>query len=300
MRFSLDRLWVTAFLLLPVILSCTPAAERSDQLAERSDQLAELGGKPDWPDPPVKLLILGTFHFQDAGLDSYRPDHDIDILSPERQHEVEEMVRRLVEFQSNKVAVEWPPSDQSYLDSLYQIYREGDLELPSDETFQLGFRVAAELGHGRLHAVDAKRRFYEPWVDPDEYAEKHGQEEWLDPDLWEIYERHHKYNDLRKTKTTLSEHLIYLNEPEQLYRSHGQYVIGNFEVGGEGDFPGVDAKTAWYNRNLKIFANIQRIADFDGDRVLLIIGNGHVPILRHVTQASPQFELEEVESVLGG
>jgi hypothetical protein len=57
--------------------------------------------------------------------------------------------------------------------------------------------------------------------------------------------------------------------------------------------------TAWYNRNLRIFRNLQRITDGPDERLLLLIGGGHVPILRHCAQASPEYELVEVTEYLG-
>ncbi len=264
-----------------------------------SGQAEESGWPPVWPEPPVKLLIVGTFHFSDPGLDSYRPKHDVDVLSPKRQSELAGLLERLASFRPNKIAVEWPYSKQASLDQRYTAYRTGSLELSPDEIDQIAFRLAARLGHARLYAVDAKRRFYEPWIDPDEYAIAHGQEDWLAPGVWDLYERQHTFEDALKTRQTLIEHLLYLNTEERALRSHGQYLIGNFAVGSGEDYPGVDSKTAWYNRNLKIFANIQRTADLEGDRILLLIGSGHLAILRHAAQASPQFELVDVAEVLG-
>lgn len=259
---------------------------------------ADEAAGPEWPGPPVELAILGTFHFKDAGLDSYRPQHDVDILSPERQAEVAALVERLAGFRPNKIAVEWPVADQAGLDRRYAAYRAGGSPPSPDELEQLGFRLAAALGHQRVWAVDAKRRFYEPWVDPDEYAAAHGQEGRLDGPLWELYERQLRYEDELKTRMPLADYLLRINSPEQLALSHGQYLVGNFEVGSSTEYPGVDSKTAWFNRNLKIFANLQRIADMEGDRLLLVIGSGHVPILRHAALASPQFELVELAELL--
>ena len=39
-------------------------------------------------------------------------------------------------------------------------------------------------------------------------------------------------------------------------------------------------------------------APHEGERIVLIIGTGHVPILRHAIQASPEYELIEVAEVL--
>lgn len=55
----------------------------------------------------------------------------------------------------------------------------------------------------------------------------------------------------------------------------------------------------WYERNLKIFANLTRIADAAGDdRILLVIGVGHCKILRQLVQDSRDFELVEANSYL--
>jgi len=253
---------------------------------------------PVWPDPPHELLILGTFHFRDAGLDNYRPQFDIDIMSPARQDEVQSLVDRLVMYAPTRVAVEVQPSRQAWLDSLFSAYRAGSYELGSNEVFQIGFRLAARLGHERVYAVDAVRRFYEPWVDPDSFAIANGQEALLDPALEAQYTRLHEWEDARKTQVTLAEYLLYLNDPQRALRSHGQYLIGNFEVGQDLEFPGVDSKTAWFNRNLKIFANLQRLVQAEQERLLLIIGAGHLAILRHSAQASPQFQLVELPDVL--
>lgn len=255
--------------------------------------------EPPEPPPPVaEILLVGTFHFVDAGLDSYRPAHDVDILAPERQAEIEELVGRLTAFEPMKVAVEAMPARQAELDERYRAWLEGDFDLPSNEIYQIGFRLARRAELDGLRAVDAERRFYEPWVDPDEWAREHGQGDRLDPEWWGFYQRLHRYEDEAKTRRTLAEHLLALNDPAAALLNHGQYLIGNFEVGDDSTYPGVDAKTAWYNRNLKIFANLQRLVESPGERIVLVIGSGHLAILRHAIEASPQYRLVELREVL--
>lgn len=254
--------------------------------------------RPQFPDPPHSVLLVGTFHFSDAGLDSYRPQFDIDILSANRQAQVLRLVEQLASFRPTRIAVEATADQQSRLDSLYEQYRQGRYRLGSNEIFQLGFRLAHAMGHRRVFAVDAQRRFYEPWVDPDSFAVAHGQQSRLDPDLVALYQRLARWNDEAKVHQTLSDYLLYLNEPTRLLRSHGQYLIDNFEVGDSANYPGVDSKTAWYNRNLRIFANLQRLVVSKNERIVLIIGHGHVPILRHSLEASPQFRLVELAEVI--
>ena len=154
--------------------------------------------------------------------------------------------------------------------------------------------MAAQLGHERIHLVDAKGRSYQPWVAPDEYAEQHGQTGLVNSPWYTRFERIHRYEDELKTRLTLREFLRYLNDEERIRAAHGIYLVGSFKAGVGKEYPGVDSKTRWYNRNLRIFANLQRITDRADERILLIIGHGHLPILRHAVQASPEYELVEV------
>lgn len=248
--------------------------------------------------PSASILLLGTFHFSDAGLDSYKPEFDVDVLSEERQREVEEVVELLAAYRPTKIALEWGPQHRAEVDEQYHAYVNGEFELTRSEVHQLGYRLAAKLGHERVWLVDAKRRFYEPWVDPDEYAAEHGQEHLVNDGWYERYEQVWREEDRTKTERTLRETLRKINRPERILRSHGVYLVGNFEVGDEDEYPGVDAKTAWYNRNLRIFANLQRITEREDERILLIIGHGHVPILRHCVEASPAYRLVEVGEYL--
>lgn len=98
---------------------------------------------------------------------------------------------------------------------------------------------------------------------------------------------------------SLKEHLLYLNSEQRILRGHGHYLVGTFKVAKGGQYPGPDAKTAWYNRNLRIFSNIQKLKMQADERILVIIGAGHVPILRHAIRSSPGYRLVEVSSVLG-
>jgi len=265
--------------------------------------LAEAAVPP--PEPPreaIPVLLLGTFHFKDAGLDSYQPEHDVDVLSEERQREVEEVVRCLAAFRPTRIAVEAMPEEAEKLRSELERYRAGDFELPANEIYQLGFRLAGRLGLERVHPIDAGARWYEPFVDPTEYAQRTGQATALiaSEGPWEVfYESLYAHQDERKTRQSLRAELFAINGEDEILLSHGHYLIGTFKVAQGDEYPGADAKTGWYNRNLRIFANLQRVISAPEDRVLVIIGAGHLPILRHAVEASPELELDEARFYLG-
>lgn len=249
--------------------------------------------------PSAELLILGTFHFKDAGLNTYKPQHDVDILSAERQAELDEILDRLEAWGPTRIAVEWDRDEQARLDERYAQYLAGDFEISSNEIYQLGFRLGKRLAHERLWAVDADSRFYEPRVDREEWAKQHGQE-WIFDHPWhERFERLYSWDDERKTRVPLRETLLYMNSPERLAIGHGHYFVGGFKAGDGTEYPGADHLTGWwYVRNLRIFSSLLQLARESDDKVLLIVGAGHVPILRHAALSAPDVELIEVAEVL--
>ena len=79
----------------------------------------------------------------------------------------------------------------------------------------------------------------------------------------------------------------------------GHYLVGGFKAADGTGYPGADHVSGWwYNRNLRIFANLLQLARETDDRVLFIVGAGHLPILHHAAQSAPDVELVEVAQVL--
>jgi len=101
----------------------------------------------------VKVLLIGTFHFDNPGLDVAK-FKDADILSPQLQHEVEEVTSLLKVFVPDKIFIESIPAKQSQIDSFFAAYKAGKKELSSSEVEQFGFRLAKQLGLSTLYGVD--------------------------------------------------------------------------------------------------------------------------------------------------
>lgn len=125
----------------------------------------------------VPVMILGTYHLDSPGRDLQNLKVD-DVLTPKRQKELDELVRKLAAFQPTKIAVEVP-----YL----------------------------------------------------------------------------------------------------------EYML---KVGRDRNYVGADAVADWYRRNLRIFANLNRITE-KGDRILLLFGAGHCYILRQLVMEAPGYKLVE-------
>lgn len=148
-----------------------------------------------------------------------------------------------------------------------------------------------------MYCVNAWDRHYETFVDPEDYVREH------DPELlkseWPSKFRHmFEQWDKARTEVPLLEALLHFNSEDRVMKSHGLYLVDWFRTGEGEYYPGADQVTGWYNRNLRIFANIQRITESPDERILVIIGGGHLPNLRHCALASPEYELVELHEYL--
>ena len=87
----------------------------------------------------------------------------------------------------------------------------------------------------------------------------------------------------------LLDYFKFQNSDKVIDRMHGHYVLDD----GYDDTNSMDGwfLMSWYSRNLRIFKNLQRIKTTEGDRILVIFGAGHISILKHQLEASPEYEL---------
>lgn len=122
--------------------------------------------EPEFPPPPHTIMFLGTFHFSNPGRDDFKPRVDVDVTSDRRQRELEQVLGVLARYGPTRICVEAMPDRQAELDDEYARFVAGEFDLPSNETYQIGFRLARSLGHERVYAIDAKRRWYEPLREP--------------------------------------------------------------------------------------------------------------------------------------
>ena len=243
---------------------------------------------------PTKVMLLGVWHFDYPNADSHKTSEEnmVDVLTPKRQKEIAEVINLLKKFNPTKICLEH--ISQQNLDKLYESYKKGEQKNNRNEIVQLGLRLADLLGHDRVYAVDATNY-------AQDYASKYSEISGLWDDKYQLdlqkYEEYdkafsawHDYtNSLLKTQTILQQ-LLYENDPQNLRRSYGQYMVSGWLKTSNNNGPDALA-LQWYNRNLRIFNNIMKTNPTPDDRILVIFGKGHIPLLQHSFEASPEFEL---------
>jgi uncharacterized protein DUF5694 len=251
-------------------------------------QFAVLGGK----NAGAQVLVIGSYHMSNPGLDAVNITAD-DVRAPKRQREIEELASRLAAFKPTKVAVEIPYGRDSVSNSLYRRYVGGTYSLDRTEMQQLGFRLAKLATLPRIYGVD-----YDLDVNLASvmvWALTHGQPE-IATAAQTLSTSLVAQVDSMMKRATVGEIITALNSA-RADSAHGIYLAA-LRVGADTSYPGANVTTRWYERNLKIAANILRVIDSPTDRVLVIIGAAHGPILRELLERVPGVRVVPPREVL--
>ncbi|GER59663.1 DUF5694 domain-containing protein [Patiriisocius marinus] len=269
----------------------------SNNISEENEKIQIKNASDFFPTEKTKVLVVGTFHMNYPGLDDHKTtDSDkIDVLKEPKKSELTELVEYIKKFKPTKIAVE-AGTDRNITEQLQQ-YKAGTLKVSRNETQQIGIRIAAELHLDSLYAVD-DNPLSEEWYKKDSISlnKMIGNIDWELTDKFDsLYAKWYNYNDKSTVNTKLLKHFKYINSEESHQYGYGHYLTNWFKTEGKG---GADFLSIWwYNRNLRIFRNIQDITNNPEERIMVLMGNGHAAVLRQLFEASPEYEFIEFDSL---
>ncbi|MGE4512587.1 MAG: DUF5694 domain-containing protein [Chryseobacterium sp.] len=248
----------------------------------------------------AKVLVVGSFHFDYPNLDAHKTEKkdQVDVLSPKTAKEVTELVEYIKKFKPTKIAIEAFP-DWNANQKLKE-YKEGKHNDKRDERYQLAMRIAKDLGINELHSIDANSvlgDLQEKFGKTDSLYFKNLSAEYdfksNDP-ISKQYDAFFKSSEPKNFKSLL-DLFKYMNGKKYHQHEYGAYLNGDFKLR---KYDGADMLALyWYNRNLRIFRNIQNIPHDSEDRLLVIVGNGHASVLRQLFTSSPEFNYIEFNSL---
>jgi len=238
------------------------------------------------------IAFLGTYHFNNPGLDEFNPEVD-DVLSEVRQAEIRAVVDALADFNPTHIAVEQPLSNATRIAELYQEFRDADgISERRAEIIQVGFRLAHDLDHQQVHCIDVAGNF--PMEDLMAYAAQNGSDypQWVQAVGGQFMQ---EFAELQKI-STVGQLLRYFNTESALAENHNIYMHA-LKVGDTSNYAGANLLTEWYSRNFKIFTEITKLIEDDA-RILVIIGQGHVPILRQLATDASYLDIVPIRDYL--
>jgi Family of unknown function (DUF5694) len=254
-----------------------------------------------------KIYLLGVFHFAGEKVDANKtPDKwAYKASDAKRQKEIEAVRLKLMAIKPTVICIE--ARSQRMTDSIYSAYCKG-LDISNSGYFEadeeavlFAFEVGKRLGLKKIHVVDADPmktlrddKIYEEY---EKYAPAEGKDTLYNK--WDIvYEKAARYSDSLSHHWTTLDYLRYLNSDEYYEKKLGRWLITTRHGTNSNPIGADQFITRYYNRNIRIFANIQRSILTDNDRVLVIYGNTHMSILRQLFSSSPMYELMPTKTFL--
>jgi hypothetical protein len=243
--------------------------------------------------PPIQVMILGVYHFDNPGRDVHNAKVD-DVTTPRRQTELAEVATRLGAFKPTRIALEAQIDTPDLIYAKYRAFKPADLTKNRDERVQLGFRIAQRAGLAEVHGIDADGDF--PYDKVQAFAAKTaaGKARFAAIDQ-QVGDMVRELDALQKTQS-VGALLARFNDPAQIRTMHAFYNA-LLVFGDTASQPGAELNAAWYLRNARIFARLTQIAR-PGDRVIVVFGAGHAYWLRHFVETTPGFQLVEPDRYL--
>lgn len=262
----------------------------------------------------IQIAFLGVFHMGETP--DYKQGSLTDLLSSDRQQQLSEVVEALTKFKPDKIFVENTPDTQPFWDNVYKNYQNGikptERNVEYNEIYQLGIKLAHKLNHpigvtcvnyvqpelvpglkmarNKLdtllsfysHELERKRPSYDAYFKANPSVNKA---------LKDYLAKYETWKDL-----SIKDHLLQLNSEESISTLHYFNITGWMDTNTNGY--GAEFTAKEYFRNTKILQNILlRVSPFDR-KLLVIIGGGHIQVLRDMLKTHPYFEVVDATTLL--
>lgn len=272
----------------------------------------------EWPAPApgqVEVMLLGSYHM-DGGVDEVENDV-ADVLDPQKQSELRALVDVLAEWRPDVVAVERPHERRERVNELYEDYRTGVREFDDawevdpphparseldtecrSEVVQIGFRLANRLGHDAVAPVDyTSYDIFERDYD-DEFKDAVEELEGMDDEATRPDRKtpaasvNENYNDALATRgrsRSVAEHLVEVNREPNVRREQYHQFGEQLGLTHDGVLVGPRSIALWYDRNVRMCHYLWREMDAETERILFVVGHGHLSVLRDLLTDAPMF-----------
>ena len=242
-----------------------------------------------------QILIIGTFHFENPGLDVAKVN-TFNVMTDKSQKELENISNEIKKFNPDKIFVEWSYKKQDKLDKFYARNTDSLLHKNADERVQLALRSAKKLGHKKLFGIDYNEADF-PYDSLTKGMKEANQLNLLKSNE-ESMKNYEKSQNKKIAKYTLTELLVDINTKES-NKANVEWYLGTANRAGKTDnFVGAYLVSEWYRRNLYMYSLIQKLTENKDDKVMVLLGTGHTAMLREFIKYDPNFEIVELAAIL--
>ena len=237
----------------------------------------------------IKVLNVATFHF---GYTTDANKVDFDEEDRKTQEEIRALSKMLAEFKPTIICIENHPQYDAEINRVYQEYLNDPSQLNTNygERSMVAFDVARLNNVSQLYGIDSYMDYnyligeqIVNTIDSATYRDYMSNPFKNSPELAEL--------DKNFDNLPLLEKLRFYNHPKVLDFNININADNLLYVGTEDNFEGADEAAKFYQRNLRIYSNLNRIPMTKDDRVFILMGAAHASFLRELLERSPKFEM---------
>ncbi len=229
------------------------------------------------------------------GLDAANVESD-NVKTEKRQAEIEALVNAILEFKPTKIAIESSYGNTKMQERYTSYIKNPDpLTVPPDEIYQLAFRIAQKMGHKSIYPIDHQLNISPSSMDSLMMKDP-SKAQYIQGAIGTIQDSLNYWTENILMKKTIGDFLVFMNTNKMIEGNYALYLDFLKELYGEDNYAGAEMLSLWHQRNLMIFQNLTRIADFDNsdERILILFGQGHSKILRDLVQDANYFDYVDV------
>lgn len=234
----------------------------------------------------IPILNFGTFHF---GYTSDANTTEFDEHDKENQKQAHKIAEKLSSFQPTVILVEYTPEYNEKLHSEYKKYLahpEMIFENPT-EVELLAYELGRISGVKRIYGID-HRMGYNYNIGSE--IENEIDSIWYDKYYRDPFSFYPKIN-VNEDSLDLLDKLKLTNRNRYLDFLIAVNADMLTHVGSLEGFEGADEATKYYQRNLRMYSNLNRIELNEEDRVFILLGASHTAFFRDFISRSPKYEM---------
>lgn len=239
----------------------------------------------------AKVLLFSVFHFDNPKNDLIETNiHD--VSQKVSQQYLQELAQRLSEYHPTNILLEYDGSMDERINEAYTLYRANKHTLNRNEIEQLGFIIAKISKLTRLEGFDDRLI---PWKAKALFKQLK-KEPHIETRFRKVLAQVTEHNHVNLTTLSLQDILKYYNDPKTHHLNKSLYILTN-AAGVDKNFEGAQASASWWHRNFRMLARIQKFAQ-NGERVLVIGGQGHIAVIRDLIELDPNIISEDIRDYL--
>lgn len=271
---------ILVILLVSATVSCSTSSGETEKESHQPAQRESVAGDK------IKVLNFATFHM---GSTSDARSVEFDKENKKNQEDAGKIAQIISRFQPTVICVEVPFGQNAELNEEYRKY----LAAPDKASTYYGEvgLVAFEVGRinnvDRLYGIDHKMEY--------NYTINEALTNVLDSVTYNDFQSNPfksiPHLNIFEEGLSLMEKLSRMNHPEFL----DFLITANADiltyVGTENGFEGADEAAKYYQRNLRIYANLNRLPIKKHDRVFILSGGSHTAFLNEFLKRSLKYEV---------